>query len=158
MGGPCTIDGKKVKVTDNFAQMPMVVDGVEWVSCEQYYQAQKFLDKKYIEVIRAERDGMRQWMLGQSRKYKTVTNWEEVKVDTMYHANKMKFEQHPDAAAELSATKGPIKPGGDPFWAKWNAVLLTRIREEVRLPGERDEAVLAAATQQMEAYRKHPKK
>ena len=49
------------------------------------------------------------------------------------------------------ATKGPIKAFGFAYWAKWNAILLERIREELRPEGERDAKVLAARVAAMEA-------
>ena len=153
MGGPCTIDGKKYRSTDNFAQIPFQLKGKEWVSCEQYFQAQKYPDESYQEVIRAEKDGMKQWVLGQSRKHRIVKNWEKVKVDIMYEANKAKFLQHPDLAAELIATSGSIRPGGDPFWSIWNGVILTRIREELRPDKQKVASQLDRSVQMMDDYR-----
>ena len=40
---------------------------------------------------------------------------------------------------ELISTKGEIKAGGFPFWAEWNAIILMRIREELRIPETRNE-------------------
>ena len=37
---------------------PFVIDGVTWHSAEQYFQAMKFSDQAYREVIRAEKDGL----------------------------------------------------------------------------------------------------
>ena len=131
MGGPCTIDGKVQKSTDNFSHDSFELDGKTWVSSEQYYQAAKYNDDKYIETIRAERDGMRCWVLGQTRKYPKRSDWEEVKVDIMYSANVAKFNQNAECLKELITTKGPIKAKGDDFWKKWNPILLQRIRSEM---------------------------
>ena len=49
------------------------------------------------------------------------------------------------------STRGPIKAFGFAYWAKWNAILLERIREELRPEGERDAKVLAARVAAMEA-------
>ena len=39
---------------------------------------------------------------------------------------------------ELINTEGDIEAGGFPFWALWNAVILMRIREELRAPEKRN--------------------
>ena len=52
----------------------------------------------------------------------------------------------------LLATRGSITAYGFPFWVKWNAVLLERIREELRPAAERDEAALAERKAAMAAY------
>eukprot|EP01060_Flectonema_neradi_P026653 TRINITY_DN35838_c0_g1_i1.p1 TRINITY_DN35838_c0_g1~~TRINITY_DN35838_c0_g1_i1.p1 ORF type:complete len:175 (+),score=42.24 TRINITY_DN35838_c0_g1_i1:45-527(+) len=156
MGGPCTIDGKVCKSTDNFGHDGFKLDGKTWVSAEQYYQAAKYKDESYIEKIRSERDGMRCWMLGQSRKYPMRPDWEEVKVDIMYAANVAKFEQNPDCLSELLSTTGAIKAKGDDFWKKWNPILLQRIRAE-KSPSY-DQAAPCKEFQLMEDYKQQIRK
>eukprot|EP01063_Lacrimia_lanifica_P008487 TRINITY_DN1553_c0_g1_i1.p3 TRINITY_DN1553_c0_g1~~TRINITY_DN1553_c0_g1_i1.p3 ORF type:complete len:157 (+),score=34.76 TRINITY_DN1553_c0_g1_i1:46-516(+) len=153
MGGPCIVGGKQVPATDNFGISPFVLDGQEWMSAEQYFQAKKFVDEGHREKIRAERSGTKQWQLGNSRAHRILPNWEQIKVDVMYEANKAKFEQNPKLAAELVASSGPIVAQGFPFWAQWNGVLLSRLREELRPVAERDLSALNAATAAMDEYR-----
>merc|ERR1719359_250341 len=79
-------------------------------------------------------------------------DWEECKVDAMYQANLAKFSQHKDLLVLLVGTRGPITARGGLFWKTWNEVLLERIREELREPGNRDAAALEARVQMMAAY------
>eukprot|EP01059_Diplonema_ambulator_P019356 TRINITY_DN3250_c0_g1_i1.p2 TRINITY_DN3250_c0_g1~~TRINITY_DN3250_c0_g1_i1.p2 ORF type:complete len:158 (+),score=56.96 TRINITY_DN3250_c0_g1_i1:1318-1791(+) len=132
MGGPCKCDGKTYHCMDNFAKIPFKLDGLTWISCEQYFQAKKFVDEAHIAKIRNETEGTKQWELGQKRSAKRVPNWEEVKIDVMYEANKAKFEQDDGAREELLSTTGRIEAGGFPFWKKWNELILERLREELR--------------------------
>ena len=93
MGGPCFLvedsqSARKKKVTgppatDNFAVAPFTLDGAQWHSVEQCYQAYKFLDPKARETIRAmapfagESDsshGMRVWRAGAQGKLRS--DWE----------------------------------------------------------------------------------
>ena len=55
----------------------------------------------------------------------------------MYRANKAKFTGEGNEAlrdALLSTGSGRIVAHGFPFWARWNSVLLERIREELQQP------------------------
>eukprot|EP01065_Artemidia_motanka_P046177 TRINITY_DN693_c0_g1_i1.p1 TRINITY_DN693_c0_g1~~TRINITY_DN693_c0_g1_i1.p1 ORF type:complete len:187 (+),score=63.29 TRINITY_DN693_c0_g1_i1:65-562(+) len=152
-GGPCKCDGQMHRSMDNFLQRPMTIDGQEWISAEQYFQAAKFADERHRERIRAERDGHAQWQLGQSREHKLREDWEAEKVHVMYTANKAKFEQHADLREDLCSSRGPIQAGGFPFWAEWNSIILERIREELRPEEQRSEKVLRDRTERMERYR-----
>ena len=69
----------------------------------------------------------------------------------MYKANKLKFEQNQEYKAELLSSNGMITghSGDMGFWSGWNAILLTRIREELRPDGERDVALLETVTRKM---------
>ena len=59
-------------------------------------------------------------------------DFSERKVAIMHRCNHAKFAQNDDLRAVLLGTTGPITAYGHPFWAKWNAILLERIR--VRSP------------------------
>mmetsp|Transcript_65623 Transcript_65623/g.182529 ORF Transcript_65623/g.182529 Transcript_65623/m.182529 type:complete len:174 (-) Transcript_65623:107-628(-) len=148
MGGPATCDGRAVPATDNFQVRPYVLDGKEWASCEQYFQAVKFQSEKYQEQIRHETrpsgHGMRVWQMGQSRAHLIRPDWEDVKVQVMYEANAAKFAQHDDLRAQLLATRGRIiaAPSTDQ-WQRWNSQILECIREELRPSGEGDAAKIA---------------
>mmetsp|Transcript_18263 Transcript_18263/g.42562 ORF Transcript_18263/g.42562 Transcript_18263/m.42562 type:complete len:151 (+) Transcript_18263:55-507(+) len=138
MGGPATVLGKAVPATDNFLVRKFVLNGKEWMSCEQYFQAMKFASEEYREKIRGcDADpgthGMAVWRMGQNRNYDLRADWELVKVDVMYEANAAKFAQHADLRAELLATDGPIRaaPSTD-NWQKWNSEILERIRHDLR--------------------------
>ena len=144
MGGPALIDGQYVDGTDNFLLMPFVLDGVKWFTCEQYFQWAKFstaTDEYTVahrESIKQCADAHRSWQMGQSRRATLRPDWESVKANVMYRAVKAKYEQHPILAAELVATKGPIRAA--PSTADWqhvNSVILERVRDECRPPEER---------------------
>ena len=152
MGGPCLVDGTMRPELDNFLQCAFELDGKQWTSAEQYFQAVKFTDEAYREKIRACHDGGACWQLGNSRAFQLRADWESVKVDVMYSANCAKFEQNAALRDALLATRGSITAYGFPFWVKWNAVLLERIREELRPAAERDEAALAERRAAMAAY------
>mmetsp|Transcript_18940 Transcript_18940/g.34199 ORF Transcript_18940/g.34199 Transcript_18940/m.34199 type:complete len:145 (-) Transcript_18940:60-494(-) len=138
MGGPAIVDGKAVPATDNFLVRKFVINGKEWQSCEQYFQAMKFASEEYREKIRCcnadpRSHGMAVWRMGQSRDHKLRDDWESVKVDIMYEANAAKFAQHDDLCAELLATSGPIRAAASTDnWQKWNSEILERIRRELR--------------------------
>jgi hypothetical protein len=167
MGGPCTVNGVSYDALDNFLQCSFELDGVQWTSAEQYFQAAKFLDPDYNEEIRGCHDGDACWSLGNTRAYPIRDDWEAVKVDVMYEANRAKFSAPGNEAlreALLSTGTGQIQAYGFPFWAKWNGILLERIREELRPAAgsegqsaggvARDEVVLRQRTEAMETYRR----
>mmetsp|Transcript_100901 Transcript_100901/g.159544 ORF Transcript_100901/g.159544 Transcript_100901/m.159544 type:complete len:168 (-) Transcript_100901:175-678(-) len=145
MGGPATCDGKSVPATDNFQVTKFVIEGQEWVSCEQYFQAVKFTSEEYREKIRNETQaaghGMRVWSMGNSRAYKLRPDWESVKVQMMYRANAAKFCQNKDLLEELLATRGSIRAANSTDqWQKWNSEILECVREELRPCEEQDAA------------------
>ena len=97
--------------TDNFAVAPFTLDGAQWHSVEQCYQAYKFLDPKAREIIRAmapfagESDsshGMRVWRAGAQGKLRS--DWEAVKIEVMLRACRAKLAQHKDLREQLLAT------------------------------------------------------
>ena len=108
MGGPALINGEHVKGTDNFLIAPMMIDGLEFASCEHYFQWAKFSTAtdaysiSHCEAIRACPTGGRAWQLGQDRRARLRPDWEAIKVQVMYKANKAKFEQHLRLRAELA--------------------------------------------------------
>eukprot|EP00668_Euglena_longa_P001947 GGOE01002271.1.p1 GENE.GGOE01002271.1~~GGOE01002271.1.p1 ORF type:complete len:178 (-),score=66.20 GGOE01002271.1:315-821(-) len=154
MGGPCFVNGKAYHELDNFLVRPFVIDGLQYLSSEQYFQCMKFTDEGYREIIRATKSGNQCWELGNTRKFAIREDWEQVKVQVMYEANRAKFEQNADLRQVLVSTQGPIRAGGFPFWAEWNGILLERLREELREPSARDQALLDRRVAQMEEYRR----
>eukprot|EP00746_Dinoflagellata_sp_MGD_P161273 gnl/MRDRNA2_/MRDRNA2_88354_c0_seq1.p1 gnl/MRDRNA2_/MRDRNA2_88354_c0~~gnl/MRDRNA2_/MRDRNA2_88354_c0_seq1.p1 ORF type:complete len:290 (-),score=47.05 gnl/MRDRNA2_/MRDRNA2_88354_c0_seq1:196-1065(-) len=154
MGGPCDCDGKSHSELDNFYRCRFQVNGEEWHSSEQYYQACKFPDNAALrERIRQSDEGMGSYKLGNSDLAKLRTDWEEVKVEMMYQANLQKFLQNPALLELLVKTKGPITARGG-FWKTWNEIILERIREVLRGPSASDSDVLDSRMAMMCAYRK----
>ena len=151
MGGPCLVDGEARHELDNFGECSFEYNGATYTSAEHAFQAAKFTDKAYCEKIRKAKSGGDAWSLGNTREYPLRGDWELAKVRIMYEVNHAKFTQNPALRSALVSTVGPITAYGFAFWAKWNAILLERIREELRPEGERDESVLAARVAAMAA-------
>jgi ribA/ribD-fused uncharacterized protein len=144
MGGSCRIcvDGrwKSVKSTDNFALMPMKIDGKIWQTCEAYFQAMKFDPAArdnprvaaHVEAIRLARNPGEAWRLGQSRKFKLRSDWETVKAHVMLTAVRAKYAQHPNLAAELIRHQGAVRaPASTANWQTINGMIIERVREEL---------------------------
>ena len=167
MGGPCRLrataevlpDGRTVHrlisapaCTDNFQIAPFNFDGTEWQSCEQCYQAMKFVSPESRDCIRRiiqwpeETDrahGMRSWHEGQ-RLSDVREDWNAVKVEVMLRVNRAKYAQNPQLQRELVAT-GTAKIVGSPStswklqdgttvnWSHWNGLIQMRIRAELSL-------------------------
>jgi predicted NAD-dependent protein-ADP-ribosyltransferase YbiA (DUF1768 family) len=58
MGGPATIDGIVYPITDNFYHCKFVVNGMEYCSSENYFQACKATNAADHEFIRKSGPGM----------------------------------------------------------------------------------------------------
>jgi hypothetical protein len=154
MGGPCDCDGESHKELDNFYRCRFQVNGEEWHSSEQYFQACKFPDNAALrERIRESDEGMGCYKLGNSDHVKLRSDWEEVKVEMMYQANLQKFLQNPDLLQLLVRTKGPITARGG-FWKTWNEIILERIREVLRGSSACNSDVVESHMAMMCAYRK----
>lgn len=159
MGGPAVIDGHAVASTDNFYVAPFVIDGVEWPTCEHYYQAAKYFqeddaselhgEEGRIEEIRAAESGSKAWSLGQRPSVNMRSDWEHVKVNVMYRAVSAKYAAHPNLAAEFAATQGPTQAafstmGAHDNWQRLNSLILERVREELRPAEARNQKRYAA--------------
>ena len=152
MGGPCLVDGAAREELDNFLPCRFVCRGTIWTSAEHCFQAAKFPhDPKHAERVRNAASGGDAFTMANDRAVLCRADWEYVKVAAMYEANLAKFEQNAELRKVLVSSQGPITAFGFPFWAKWNAVLLERIREELRPESERDEVTLAARVEAMDA-------
>lgn len=150
--------------TDNFELAPFVHEGVTYHSAEQFYQALKMskeADRAKIARCapkpgeKAWDHGMRAWQAGQlgtARK-----DWDAVKVEAMYFANKVKLEQNPALLASLVESNGSPQGsithrGSGKFWDDWNPTILMLLREELS-PSGGDAAIIETLRAQMEAYR-----
>jgi len=150
--------------TDNFELGPFVYEGITYYSAEQFYQALKMRKEadraKIARCVpkpgeKAWDHGMRAWQAGQlgaARK-----DWEAVKVEAMYFANRIKLEQNPALLASLLESNAVPNAnithmGSGKFWDHWNPVLLMLLREELS-PGGGDASTVAELRAQMEAYR-----
>jgi ribA/ribD-fused uncharacterized protein len=88
----------------NFSKHGIEMDGIWWITVEHYFQAQKFEDENYRELIRQSYTSKQAAELGRSRKIPIREDWEDVKDKIMYEAVLKKFETHSSLAALLVST------------------------------------------------------
>ncbi len=140
MGGPGLIDGKTHKECDNFSVNPFVVDGVEYLTAEHYFQVQKTdIESERKEILKS-KSPLDAWILGNQVTLRS--DWEKIKVRVMYEGNLERFLQNPQIAETLCSTKGSIvMSGSTTFWNKWNGKIMERIRAELR--GKDDDLIFA---------------
>jgi predicted NAD-dependent protein-ADP-ribosyltransferase YbiA (DUF1768 family) len=165
MGGPCLCNGKAVTPgTDNFEIATFIHEGVTYYSAEQFYQALKMQKQadcaKIVKCVPKPREkawdhGMRVWQAGQIGSVRK--DWEAVKVEAMYFANRVKLEQNPVLLASLLESNGApdgiiTHMGSGKFWDQWNPVILMLLREELS-PGGGSASRVAELQSQMQAYR-----
>lgn len=158
-------NGKAIsKGTDNFEFATFVWNGVTYHSAEQFYQALKM--KKAADQAKVVRcvpksgekswdHGMRVWQAGQLGA--AHQDWEAIKVDAMYFANKVKLQQNPEILAPLLESnglpQGPIThKGSGKFWDTWNPILLMLLREELS-PAGGDPQVIEELRGKITSYR-----
>jgi len=180
MGGPCRIldeangNQRGPPCTDNFQVRPFTYDSAIYQSCEQAFQAAKFVadtpsGKRWQERIRAivKQDGesdsshaIRCWQAGQRGPLRL--DWDAVKVLVMYEVNLAKYKEHPDLRESLEATGRYLLVGGpstgwqlgarEHNWGRWNGLVQMRIREELRTPIDRTPGLLENLLQQFDEY------
>lgn len=68
-------------------------EGISWPSVEHYFQAHKFPGTSYVDTIRTAPTTQKALEYGQSRKHKLRKDWEDVKIDVMRDAMRLKFSQ-----------------------------------------------------------------
>lgn len=131
---------------------PFEYEGVTYWSCEQAYQALKFIpgpQRNKLAAIRpmpGETDsahGMRCWSEGQrGTKAAYRSDWDATKVGVMLAVNRAKYAAHADLRADLLATGAATIAGGpstswrhkgqDHKWQRWNGLVQMLVREELR--------------------------
>lgn len=89
----------------NFSQHAIFLNNRIWSTVEHYYQAQKFQDKEYQEIIRqAETPFLAKQKAIELFEKKPMLDWNEKKDKEMFKALKAKFTQHPNLANLLIST------------------------------------------------------
>jgi len=78
----------------NFAQYPVMIDGIEWPTSEHYYQAQKFSDPMRQEQIRAAAGPGAAQKLGQATRGRRP-DWNDRRLEVMQSVLYAKFTQYP---------------------------------------------------------------
>ncbi len=133
MGGPAVIDGVSYDEFDNFFKCEFVVNGIKYISSEQFFQCQKTFDNntgkfsKEFNSVFSGGAGIGCWTAGS--KVTLRKNWDKIRVDIMYEANKEKIEQNPQLLETLIKTEGQVYFFESTyFWNYWNARIIERIR------------------------------
>lgn len=144
MGGSAYVDGCEKKALDNFYKCNFIYKNKIWTSSEQAYQAMKFEDENYREIIRNEDENGIIYFLGQNKYIKKTFEWETdtilEKKRLMYEINREKIFQNKDLIDILLSTEQKeIYYIGDRFWGKkgknslnWGGRILMKIRDELR--------------------------
>ena len=123
----------------NFSKYGVELDGKWWRTTEHYFQAQKFYDEEYKEVIRNAPDPKTAANLGRSREVPIREDWGNIKDDVMRKAVLAKFRTHKQLRNRLLETgnqKLVENAPGDYYWGcgadGTGKNMLGKILEEVR--------------------------
>lgn len=131
MGGPAIIDGVEHSECDNFELSNFTINGVTYPTAEHYMQCQKATNDSDFHKILKSDTGLGAWVYG--NKIKLRKDWEAIKVKAMYEGNLEKFKQNEDLRNALLSSKGKVEfNNSTPFWNHWNALIMERIRAELR--------------------------
>jgi hypothetical protein len=157
MGGPVKAEHPDphawLAELDNFNPSPFVCgDGREWKTSEHYFQACKFTDSSKREAVRTTPDGLASWQEGNARHESFDPLWDEHKLDVMYQANLLKYQQNRHHRSVLCSTSGLLTAKGG-WWKVWNEVLLERIREELKPESDQDSDLLLSRRRLMGEWR-----
>jgi ribA/ribD-fused uncharacterized protein len=149
--------GRQYDEFSNFYPCQILVEEKHWPTSEHYYQALKFPGPAHAQLreeLRFTASPMECWKLGNSHSFALRQDWEVVKLEMMYIANLSKFSNSEHLKRLLVDCHGPIVCDGGLFWATWNAVILERIREELRDDAQKDHESLHVRVALMESYSK----
>jgi len=102
-----------------FSRHGFVLEDLEWPSVEHYYQAKKFDDAQYRELIRRADHPKKARKLGRTRRRKRRPDWKNIKLTVMTRGVYIKCRTHPEIAAALLATADKVlveDSNYDYFW------------------------------------------
>lgn len=105
-----------------WTKAPMVVDGVEYVTCEQYMMAGKarlFHDAEAEAAILAARNPRIQKALGRRVTGFDEAAWAAARDEIVFQGNLAKFSQHPDLRGRLLDTGDRIIAEASPRDSIW---------------------------------------
>ena len=88
----------------SFSRFGFELEGVTWPSVEHYFQAMKFEDEVYREVIRAADHPRKARRMGRTRLKKLRRDWHDVRRVIMVRAVYTRCRQHPEVASRLLDT------------------------------------------------------
>ncbi len=104
----------------NFSRHPIELGGLTWPTSEHYFQAQKFAETEFVEVIRNQATPMLAAQMGRRRDLPFRADWDAVKDEIMLTALRAKFTQHPTLQSLLLGTKDAVlveHTKNDAYWA-----------------------------------------
>lgn len=127
----------------NFSHYGFELDGKWWMTSEHYFQAQKFHNTIYEEIVRLLDNPMKAAEMGRNRKLPLRKDWEEVKDAVMKKAVLEKFKQNWQICEVLLSTGSEEiieKTVDDYYWGcgkddsgkNMLGVILMEVREELQ--------------------------
>eukprot|EP00928_Gymnodinium_smaydae_P087848 TRINITY_DN7203_c0_g1_i1.p1 TRINITY_DN7203_c0_g1~~TRINITY_DN7203_c0_g1_i1.p1 ORF type:complete len:306 (+),score=36.75 TRINITY_DN7203_c0_g1_i1:99-1016(+) len=135
-----------VEFDSDFNKASFILEGREWQSVSQFYDACRHQCPSLREDIRTSRI---EYVSNLGRDFTLVPNFNHL--EAIYLATNAKFRQNPDLQAMLVATKGsfsvPLGKGcwqETTMWEHFHPLVLQLVREELKPLGERDEAWLTS--------------
>jgi ribA/ribD-fused uncharacterized protein len=133
---PIKIDEMLIEgVLGNFAKFKFELDGLDWKSSEQAYQASKFEITDFLQYtsIYLSTDPHEAYAMGQSRKHDIHPEFNEFRKESMYRCNMAKILQNENISKILaSSTEKIIYPAGDKYWSVALPELMETIRNELK--------------------------
>jgi ribA/ribD-fused uncharacterized protein len=88
----------------SFSRHGFALDGEDWPSVEHYFQAMKFEDPRYRELIRSASHPRKARRLGRSRLKRIRPDWRTIRRVIMTRGIYIKCRTHPEVAERLLAT------------------------------------------------------
>ncbi|AOS46113.1 Swarming motility protein YbiA [Lacunisphaera limnophila] len=107
------------RLLPNFAPTAVSIDEVLWTSVEHYYQAQKFSQLFYQDLIKKAPTAWDAAKLGRQHPDKYRSDWESIKITVMHLALRAKARQHAQVAELLLASGDAVlieESKHDAFW------------------------------------------
>ncbi|CAM4809200.1 unnamed protein product [Rotaria magnacalcarata] len=178
MGGPGVIDGTEHPETDNFLPCQLVIDGITYLSSENYFQCTKTTNELDREMILNSGPGDACQLAGQTVGLRS--DWKSIKSDDMYKGNLAKFQQNEDLRKLLVepgtrsvhftestpfCNPNPLSPNnsprshrkipkslGTPCRNHWNDIIVQIIRAELCQNGDEDARLAAEICETMKKY------
>lgn len=103
----------------NFAHYGFTLDDKWWMTSEHYFQAQKFKNTEFEDMIRLVDSPMKAAEIGRNRELPLRKDWEKVKDNVMRQAVYAKFSQNLEIKEILLSTKEEIlieNTSNDYYW------------------------------------------
>jgi N-glycosidase YbiA len=88
----------------NFSRHSFWLDEKQWQTSEHYFQAQKFLNTEYYDLVHKAKTPREAATHGRNRSFPLRQDWQEVKEDAMRKALHAKFTQNKEIKDVLLST------------------------------------------------------